>query len=715
MNVRTDLRRWTVSALFVLPLLMAMAGGPRDAVRPAGLSDARFLGLTRIVVSTDRPMTGITAREIVITKPDGAVIPAEEIAGVKVSDKTLTVLLKSAPFARITSEGTTIAVRAFGSTSASPAVKVVRSGEPAAHGRIIGTSASLDEGWNTLRTDPSYVDPISGEKGLYHFSDLTPDRDENDRPLAWNDGRVLSPAHRSKTMLMLLVEFPDRKAADAGAPYTDAAAYLDFLKDGMTEWFALSSYGQFRFSLVSPQVEKKLGWILMGKNAADYNWNGSTAVMFAYIREACQRAYDAWGIKADDYDLLVVMPARGTAGLPNGPANINHDPEDGRKPAVNHVAYVDRDGRPHYIDTAITAGNDLFRWGYRWAIHESGHTFGLPDLYSYFPVINGVKIGSFFFCGGWDMMGHIAGHSTDFLAWAKWKLRWIRDDQVDVVSQASRRPTTHILSPVETPGGTKMAVVRTGLSTAYVAEFRTRLGVNALEDRAKYSGVLLYRIDATRSGSRGAEYTAQIISKKFVNDPAVGGPKNLTGFWRPIDDRTDGYNSPDCCWQPGDCFSDPATGVTIRVDGITHGDAADPRYTADDVATVTVEKSRNAELFRNVVLSNARLKDSTVLTFETNIEMQWRPIIPLREGAKAGRYVREDSRLAPESLVITRSDGTVVPEDRILKVVVSPTSVEVKLAEGAFPRAGRAEKATVATKAYYHFGPGAAVPIRFVD
>ena len=441
--------------------------------------------------------------------------------------------------------------------------------------------------------------------------------------------------------------------------------------------------------------------------------------MYAYIGEACQKAYDKWGIKADDYDLLVIMPAKGKSGLRNGPAYIHRKPTGSKEPNVNRVVYVDRDKKPHYIDTAITAGNDLFRWGYRWAVHESGHTFGLPDLYSYAPVINDVKIGSFFFCGGWDMMGNIAGHSTDFLAWPKWKLRWIRDDQVDVVSQASARPTTHFLSPVETPGGTKMVVVRTGLSTAYVAEFRTQLGVNALDERGKYAGVLIYRIDATKSGARDADYTGQIISKKYYNDPAVGGPKNLNGLWRPIDNSLDGYDSPDCCWQPGDVFSDPATGRDHQrrrdhplrslqsVRQPVHGGRRRDRHRRKN-------HERRAVQGRGPEQREAQGPDRPDIRHECRAADETRQV---RRPPRASRasYVREDSRLTPKSLVITKSDGSVIPAEKIVKIVVNPASVEVTLAKGAFARARQAAKATVATKAYYHFGPGAAVPIRIAE
>ncbi|MGA2260374.1 MAG: hypothetical protein ABSH28_02940 [Acidobacteriota bacterium] len=700
--------------LIYVPLLLS-AGGPRpSAPAPVNLSNARFNGLTRIVVATNAELKGITAAEIVITKPDGTTIRPAKIRSVDVTSGSLSVVISADQFARITSQGTSIATRAFGSFGASRTVKVQRMGESAANGHIIGASQWTDEGWSTSQTDPRFVDPVTGQSGLYRFVDLTPNEDEHNKPVDWKDGNIVTPAHRARTMLVLFVEFPDRRAADAGDPYTTIPPYLEFLK-GAVDWFGMSSYGQFRLVLASPQSTGNLGWIMMSKNAAQYDWNGQTHTMFAYVREACQLAYDKWQIKADDYGMLLIMPARGRAGLVNGPANINRDPSDGEQPNTNLIAYVDRDNKPHFIGTAITAGNDMFRWGYRWLTHESGHTFGFPDLYMYAPTtVNGVRVNQFFFCGGWDMMGNIAGHSTDYLGWHKWKLRWIRDDQVDVISQSGSEAMACYLSPIETPGGSKIAVIRTGLSTAYVAEFRTKLGINALDGRGKYSGVLLYRIDASCMEAREKQPTAQILSKQYYRSEVVGGPKNLTGVWRPIDNTINGYDSPECTWQPGEVFSDPATGVTIHIDSITNCSAADPNgspYTAEDVATITIAKTISAELFKSVALSNPQLKNLTDLTFDTNIELLQR--IPNANGGNHGTYtyVREESVLTPGNLVITKANGSVIPEKMIRGIVVLPNGVQVTLAKGAFKNAADAAHATIATKAYYHFGAGAPVRI----
>jgi M6 family metalloprotease-like protein len=731
-NPASRLRFWTL-ALIAFPLILASFAAavttplPQPRLQPqtqastaVALSDARFQGLTRIVASTNVQLTGLTADQIAITRPDGALVPPSKITTVSVAPSSVSVSIDADQFGRITSEGTTIATKAFGTFKASPAAAVQRVGEPVSNGCIIGTAGGLDMGWNTIRTDLEYVDPETGEKGLYRQTDVTPNRDGKNNPVEWNGGRITTPLHRSKTMLMLLIEFPDRLAANAGAPYTETAPYLEFLR-GCAEWFNRASYGQFRFSLASPQAEKNLGWIKMDKNATEYR---TKIPAWAYIAEACQKAYDNWGIEADKYDLLVIMPAKGTSGLRNGPSYTHRKPTGDKEPHFNRVTFVDKSGKKHYIDTGITAGNDLWRWGYRWAVHETGHTMGLPDIYTYGPVINDVKVGTFFYCGGWEMMGNIAGHSTDHLAWYKWKLHWLRDDQVDVVSRAGSPPTTHYISPVETPGGTKMVVVRTGLDTAYVAEFRTKLGLNALDERGKYSGVLIYRIDAAVSGARGTNYTGQVISKKYYNHPFVGGPKNMTGLWRPFDNGVDGYDNGGCCWQPGDVFEDPATGVKIKVDGITNFNAANPDaspYTANDIATISVTKTRDAQLNRGVVLANAKLKGLTTLTFDTNIELQRRIRTEAGAATEGGTaaggstYIREDSMLWPKNLVITRADGSKVPADKIIKIKVYPVSVEVTLAAGAFANAEAAKGATVATKAYYHFAPGAPVPVQIVE
>ena len=662
--------------LVIAALALAVSA---PAARAATLTNAHFDGLTRIVATSDVPVDSVT-----ITTPAG---PATARA-IHNDGNTVTVDLDAGVFGRTTSAATTIA-------AGGAAVPVSNPGEPIANAHILGSSQWVDSGWSTSYTDLS--------QPLYRFTDSTP----ND-PVPWNNGNVSVPDKRSRTMLVLFVQFPNRLAANSPDPYKTMQPYLDFVKPA-ADWWKTSSYGQFEMNFVAPQVTNNQGWLMMSKNANLYNWDGATHNMYAYAREAWQLAYDTYGIKADDYDETLIIPARGSSGLPNGPAHINRDPTDNVDPNTNQVAYVDHDGNPHYVSTGVLSGNDMYSWGYRWLNHEGGHTLGLPDLYIYSPTrVNNVNVNQFFYVGGWSVMGNISGHSNDYLGWHKYKLRWIRDDQVNVLSQPGT--ASFRLSPVETPGGSKLAVIRTGLTTAYVVEFRTKLGTNALDNRGRYQGMLLYRVDTSRFEQKDVNPSLQVISKQYYNDPAVGGSKNLTGVWRPITNSISGLDSQNALWAPGDTFSDPATGVTINFGAIDDYLASNPSaspYTANDTAALTVVKTLPGALSQPVALSDARLVELNKLTVKTSVELQRRILNANAIYGGADTYIREESRVRPQDIVVTKGDGTTVPVVSVDKV--NPDSLEVTVQ----PLAGAADAAglKVATKAFYYYAAGAAVPV----
>lgn len=686
------------------------------------LSNAKFNGLTQIKIVSDCDLTGIIPDDIIVTLPNGEVVDTCDIRGISFNNGALTVDIDTSIFDRITSEGTSICVRPFGTRVPLDAIKIQRSGEMAEGGYILGASQWTDEGLSTSKTDLDFYDPVTGQAGLWRFTDTKPNQDINGNPMNWNNGNVTIPAQRLLNMLVLFIEFPDRLAMNAGdyegVSYKNMKAYLEFIEGG-AKWLHMSSYGQCKQKFVCPQADNNEGWIMMDKKSTEYPWNGQTHNMFAYIREACQHAYDNLGIRADDYDLLLIMPPRLSdkddpkkSGLFNGPGNINRDPTDSKETNTNLVAYYDKESKPHYISTCVTAGNDMFKWGYRWVIHELGHAFGFPDTYTYDTTVAGERVGQFFWCGDWDMMGNIGGHSTDFFAWHKWKLGWIRDDQADVITKAGI--TTHRISPIETSGGSKMVVVRTGVSTAYVMEFRTKLGINALNNRGKYQGVLIYRLDASRWEQKDINYCMQVISKQYYNNPTVGGARNLTGIWRPIDNTVDGYNSSGCCWQPGDIFEDPANGIKIQVNGITNYLDFNPdesQYTANDNATITVTKTGDTASHYPVVLSNAKLDNLTKLTFDTNIELQRR--IKDSNSINNGHYtyIREESVLTAADLIIKKTGGSIIPADKITGITINSNSVEVTLAEGVFQSKDDAKGLTIATRPFYYFAASEAIKL----
>jgi hypothetical protein len=124
-------------------------------------------------------------------------------------------------------------------------------------------------------------------------------------------------------------------------------------------------------------------------------------------------------------------------------------------------------------------------------VHETHHLFGLPDLYDA-STFNPQWVGF------WDIMSSVFLRSG-LLAWQRARLGYLDASQMvcgnDVVGQRDV-----VLSPLETPGGTKGVIFQTGASTYTVAENRQPIG-----DDAMYCtfGVLAYDVDTSVASGRG--------------------------------------------------------------------------------------------------------------------------------------------------------------------------------------------------------------------
>ena len=486
----------------ILVALAALLIMPAAAQAAPTLSGAHFEGLTRIVATSSEDLTGIAPAEVAIAAPGGAVTPS----AVTASGTTLTVDLPAAAFARTTSIGTTIAARG------SAAVPVARSGEPAANAHILGSSQWTDNGWSTSLTDPA-ADPLP-------LPGPDAERRRRGQALLWNNGAVTKPAHRDLRMLVLFVQFPNRLATSSPAGWQTMQPYMDFLaaRVGVLEHVLLRP-AERQLRLAAGDQRPRLDHdgqerepLHLGRADAQH-----VRLLARGVPEGLRPARDQGRRlrRGPDHARARVLRPR------QRPGQHQPRPDRRRETNTNQPAYVDHDGKTHYVSTVITAGNDMFSWGYRWINHEFGHTVGLPDLYIYYTTIGGTRVNQFFWVGGWDIMGNIGGHANDYSGYQKYKLRWLRDDQVDVVSQPGI--SEHAITPSRRRGGTKIVVIRTGVSTAYVAELRTKLGVDGLDNRGRYQGVLLYRIDASQWEQIREDADMEVISKQYYNDPAVGG------------------------------------------------------------------------------------------------------------------------------------------------------------------------------------------------
>ncbi|WP_286160552.1 hypothetical protein [Streptomyces yunnanensis] len=166
---------------------------------------------------------------------------------------------------------------------------------------------------------------------------------------------------------------------------------------------------------------------------------------------------------------------------------------------------------------------------------RQAHAFALPDLYAFDAGDDAHR-----FVGGWDVMGLIGGAGPQYFAWQSWKLGWTDDSQV--VCRASTGSDTVRLTAVEYGSGTKMAVLPTSPTTAYVVESRRAVQADA---SLCSTGALVYKVDSSVQTGAGP---IQVVDAKPNTTPKPG--------CRPLDDAP---------YWAGETFTDSAAGVAIEV------------------------------------------------------------------------------------------------------------------------------------------------------
>lgn len=276
--------------------------------------------------------------------------------------------------------------------------------------------------------------------------------------------------------VMIFLSFPD--AVPALTPQEVAADHFP----ETSRFYDRASYGQFQL-----RAHPLDHWFKMPRNSTDYgirrDWDPDLRT--GYLRDAIAVADPSVDFSAYDFVYLVADP-----DAPGVDADATK--------VVNLATPMRADGtdlrrlvtvfEQHPPDHNVLA-------------HETGHVFDLPDLYSR-PAI-GSDADWDTHVGDWDLMGSQFGLAPEPFAWHKWKFGWLRDSQVQCVSR--RGTSWHELTPLETAGGTKLVVVRTGQRTALAIEVRTAAGNDVGLCR---EGVLLYKV---RSGTESGEGPVDVL------------------------------------------------------------------------------------------------------------------------------------------------------------------------------------------------------------
>ena len=294
--------------------------------------------------------------------------------------------------------------------------------------------------------------------------------------------------------VVLFVDFPNAQASNvtqvSPIDYRQPQPYWEFLKASVP-WFSTASYG--RFNLEVTPIYK---WYRMPKDSTqwrmDYRSNDPARRLSAdgqgEFTAAAVAAADA-DVDFSQYDLIYTVPARNQTAIASSP-ELN-----------NYAHQIVADGND--LGNGDNFGSDMWSWGYKLLNHETGHAVSLTEGY------NAGTGGTFRYMGQWDMMGNISGNAPDYVAWNKWKLGWLNDDEVDCI--ASDGVTEHTLSANALPpdgASKKLVAIRTGQHTSLVAELRAPLGVDSVAggNTARYcesGGILLYTVDSTLRNGLG--------------------------------------------------------------------------------------------------------------------------------------------------------------------------------------------------------------------
>lgn len=267
--------------------------------------------------------------------------------------------------------------------------------------------------------------------------------------------------------IMIFAKFTDAKIEE-----NPRDLYNRLAPEGIA-FFSRASYGKLTL-----QIDVLPHWIPMDHPSTwpDYN-NRAFESHKNHIEEAVRKA--AKEIDFTPYDIVYVVDSQGpgfalspTFGAAEGDGIII------RRKEIRH---------------AVTFGNDMRsdHWGWQTLCHETGHVFGLPDLYSFQPskvYKEGVR-----YVGFWDLMSFQAVGS-EYLAWQKRKLEWLTDEDFVIVRSGS---ADAVIAPIYEKEGKKAIVLPISQTEAYVAEVRSLDGKPESE-----LGVLLYRVSlaAEREG-----------------------------------------------------------------------------------------------------------------------------------------------------------------------------------------------------------------------
>ncbi len=312
--------------------------------------------------------------------------------------------------------------------------------------------------------------PISGAAAFRgHDCLLDPTRRGTGLGPIWRRGFPVAARGRVRGM-MLFVDFPD--ARHSTREHTRRIHRL--VAPAAVRRLRIASGGKLDL-----QVGALHSWLRLPGTSASYDTRSGDN-QYRLLRDAV-RAADRH-VDFRNVSFVYVVPAHAGASR-QSPAFLAGD-------ADRIVA----DGRRIWF--GMSFGDDALandaRRGSRILEHETGHMFGLLDLYRYRAVGGDYHVD----VGSWDPMGNVFS-ANGYTQWSRWQIGWLPGRQIACLRRGTGR--MFVLRPQSMPGGTQLVVVPTSRYTAVAIERRANRGSDAgtCDD-----GVLVYRVSSkVQSGS----------------------------------------------------------------------------------------------------------------------------------------------------------------------------------------------------------------------
>ena len=285
---------------------------------------------------------------------------------------------------------------------------------------------------------------------------------------------------------IIFVDFPDAVGTDSKSLKQVANNYIN----KFVQFYRAQSYGKVEFKFdFNPKYYR------ISKKTTSYQMNLRKGQdgrgTFDYFRDAISAADSEYDFS--NYQVVYVIPSNTNREITYGPAipDSTAMSEDGPVP-MGAVAGTDSRRRENSLE-----------WS--WLAHETGHLFGIEHPWRITSDAQG-RTSQRSEAAVWDLMVNIGDGSTgDFLAWSRFLLGWIVDDQVVCFDATQKKPaTTEFVITPAAPNDPrkKLALIKTGENTAIAVEVRVNSGLNKFPK--SWEGPIVYLVDTTKVSNEGA-------------------------------------------------------------------------------------------------------------------------------------------------------------------------------------------------------------------